>query len=61
MHFAPVTDGPVYGTAVPASGYPQMRPDAVGKGRVDAVRTLGAAVDKPVETVDSHMQLLVLP
>jgi hypothetical protein len=61
MHFALVTDGPVYGTAVPSACYPQMRAEAAAKGRVDAMHTHCSTVDKPVETVDSHMQLLLLP
>ena len=61
IHFAQVPVWAVYGTAVPPGCYPQLRRGAAGEDRVDGVHTRAAVVDKPVETVDSHRQLLVLP
>jgi|SRR5271166_2333581 len=61
IHFARAPNWAVYGTAVPPVGYPQMPPGVAGRGHVDGANTHWFVVDKPVETVDSHRQLLVLP
>ena len=61
IHFAQVPVWAVYGAPLWPGGYPQLRPGSAGKGCIDAVDTQTAIVDKPVETVDSHRQLFMLP